>query len=128
VSSLNKLVSTRATPIINSTNNINNATSIPTRLVDNNKNINDNNYISGADNFTPRGENSQGRRTLRKRVIPKTQKHELNTIVYKIFEDKIHQGNICRFDPKEGYYTINLPNVKLDQQYNYCQVAMQCYQ
>jgi hypothetical protein len=30
----------------------------------------------------------------------------MNTTVYKIFKDKIHQGYICKFDPKEGYYTI----------------------
>jgi hypothetical protein len=33
-------------------------------------------------------------------------KQQQNTTVYKIFEDKIHQGYICKFDPKEGYYTI----------------------
>jgi hypothetical protein len=86
----------RATSILRSTNNIKNATSIPTKLVNNNNNINDNNTINGVDNVTPGEENSEenspGRKHLRKRMNPKIQKFKLNTTVYKIFEDKIHTG------------------------------------
>jgi hypothetical protein len=109
VRGLDKIISTRATSILNSTNNIKKATSIPTKLVNSNNNINDNNNINGVDNVTPGEENSgenSPRRRLRQRIIRKTQKLKLNTTVYKIFEDKIHQGYICEFDPKDGFYKI----------------------
>jgi hypothetical protein len=66
VRGLNKIISTRAPSILNSTNNINMATSIPnpstsipTKLVNNNNNINDNNNINGVDIVTPGEENSE---------------------------------------------------------------------
>jgi hypothetical protein len=111
---------------VNSTKNIKRATSIPSKLVNNstdNNNINDNNNISGVGNITPSeknsGENSEenspGRRHLRKRIIPKTQKLKLNTTVYKIFEDKIHQGYICEFDTKDGFYKIGYQDGDIEE-------------
>jgi hypothetical protein len=53
---LNKIISMRANPTLNTTNNIKKTTSIPTKLVNNNNNINDNNNnnnINGVDNVTP---------------------------------------------------------------------------
>jgi hypothetical protein len=123
VRGLNKIISTRATTILNSTNNINKTTSIPNKLVNNsnnnNNNINDNNNIGGADNVKASGENSEennpSRRQLRKRIIPKTQKLKLNTTVYKIFEDKIHQDYICKFDPKDGFYNIKYQDGDIEE-------------
>jgi hypothetical protein len=125
VCGLNKIISTRAPSIHNSTNNINKATatpkpspSIPTKLVNNNNNINDNNNINGADNVTPGEENSEEnspRRHLRKRMIPKTQRLKSNTTVYKIFEDKIHTGYICKFDPKDGFYKIKYQDGDIEE-------------
>jgi hypothetical protein len=129
VRGFNKIISTRAPSILNSTNNINKATSvpkpstsIPTRLVNNNNNVNDNNNIKGIDNVTPGWENSEEnseenspRRRLRQRIIPKTQKLELNTTVYKIFKEKIHQGYICEFDPKDGSYKIKYQDGDIEE-------------
>jgi hypothetical protein len=39
----------------------------------------------------------------------------LNTTVYKIFEDKIHQGYICKFDPKDGFYKIKYQDGDLEE-------------
>jgi hypothetical protein len=79
VHGLNKIISTLAPSIHNSTNNINKATatprpspSIPTKSVNINNNINDNNNINGVDNVTPGEENSEEnipRRLLRKIII-----------------------------------------------------------
>jgi hypothetical protein len=78
-------------------------------------NINDNNNINNNINE----ENSEGttpiRRQLRKRIIPKIQKLKLNTTVYKIFEDKIHQGYICEFDPKDGFYKIKYQDGDIEE-------------
>jgi hypothetical protein len=87
VRGLDKIISTRATSILNSTNNIKKATSIPNKLVNNstdNNNIRDNNNINGVDNGIQNGENSEEnspRRQLQKRMIPKTQKLKLNATV-----------------------------------------------
>ena len=74
-----------------------------TKTINNNDINTDNiiiqNNINGADYIIPQ-------RQLRKRTVPKTQKYQLNTTVYKIFEDKIHQGSLSKFDPKEGFHTI----------------------
>jgi hypothetical protein len=45
---------------------------------------------------------------LRTRAKEKKQRHKLNTAVYRIFCDDgaLHQGYICGFDTKEGYYKI----------------------
>jgi hypothetical protein len=118
VRSLNKIISKRATTILNSTNNIKQATSIPTKLVNNNNNINDTNNINGVDNVTPGEENSEEnspKRQLLKRVSPKTQKLKLNTTVYKIFEDKIHTGYICKFDSKDGFYKIKYQDGDIEE-------------
>jgi hypothetical protein len=90
VRGLNKIISLRTDPTLNTTNNIKKATSIPTKLVNNN-NINDNNNnnnINGVGNVTPSEENSEEnsdenslRQRLRKRIIPKPQKLKLNTTV-----------------------------------------------
>jgi hypothetical protein len=110
VHSLNEIFSMREPAILNS---IKKATSTPTESANNNINDNNNNNINGVNNVTTgeensgenSGENSQ-RRRLRKRIILKTQKLKLNTTVYKVFEDEIHQGYICEFDPKDGFYKI----------------------
>jgi hypothetical protein len=39
----------------------------------------------------------------------------LNTTVYKIFEDKIHTGYICEFDPKDGFYTIKYQDGDIEE-------------
>jgi hypothetical protein len=112
-----------ADPTLNTPNNIKKATSITTKLVNNNNNnnnINDNNNnnINGVDNVTPSEENSEEkspRRRLRKRIIPKPKKLKLNTTVYKIFEDKIHTGYTCKFDPKDGFYKIKYQDGDIDE-------------
>jgi hypothetical protein len=87
---LNKIISMRANPTLNTTNDIKNTTSIPTKLVNNNNNINDNNNnnnINGVNNVTPGEENNEEnnpRRRLRKRTIPKPQKLKLNTTIQNI--------------------------------------------
>ena len=43
-------------------------------------------------------------RVLRPRVQKKKQLYPRGTRVYKMFKDKYHQGYICDFDDKEGYY------------------------
>jgi hypothetical protein len=48
-------------------------------------------------------------------MIPKTQKLKLNTTVYKIFEDKIHTGYICEFDPKDGFYKIKYQDGDIEE-------------
>jgi hypothetical protein len=128
VRGLNKIISTRATTVLNSTNNINKTTSIPTELVNNstdNNNINENihnsggnNNVNGVGNVIQNGENSKENspsRQLRKRIIPKPKKHRLNTTVYKIFEDKIHQGYICKFDPEDGFYKIKYQDGDIEE-------------
>jgi hypothetical protein len=114
VRGLNEITSMRADPTLNATNNIN----------DNNNN---NNNINGADNVSPGGKNSDNineenteetnpnRRQLRKRIIPKPQKLKLNTTVYKIFEDKIHTGYICEFDPRDGFYKIKYQDGDIEE-------------
>jgi hypothetical protein len=81
--------------------------------------IKDNNNINGVGNVIQYGENSEennpSRKQLRKRIIPKTQKVKLNTTVYKIFEDKIHQGYICEFDPKDGFYKIKYQDGDIEE-------------
>jgi hypothetical protein len=123
VRGLNKIISMRADPTLNTTNNIKKATSIPTKSVNNNNNINDNNNnnnhnnISGVVNVTPSDENSEKNspRRLRKRIIPKPQKLKLNTTVYKIFEVKIHTGYICEFNSKDGFYKIKYQDGDIEE-------------
>jgi hypothetical protein len=100
VRGLNKIISLCATAILNSRNNIKKATSITkplasnsTKLVKNN-NIKYNNTINRVGNGVQNKENNPNRRQLRKITMPKTQKLKLNTMVYKIFSDKIHTGYI----------------------------------
>jgi hypothetical protein len=111
VRGLNEIFSMREPAILNTTNNIKKTTSIPTKLVNNNTNINDNNNINEENSE----DTNQNRRQLRKIIIPKTQKLKLNTTVYKIFKDKIHQGYICKFDPKDGCYKINYQDGDIEE-------------
>jgi hypothetical protein len=125
VRGLNEIFSMREPATLSTTNNIKKTTSIPTKLVNNNTNINDNNNnnnsnnINGDANVTPSEENSEhtnpNRRQLRRRIIPKTQKMKLNTTVYKIFEDKIHTGYICEFDPRDGFYKIKYQDGDIEE-------------
>jgi hypothetical protein len=39
----------------------------------------------------------------------------LNTIVHKIFGDKIHQGYICKFYPKDGFYKTKYQDGDLEE-------------
>jgi hypothetical protein len=39
----------------------------------------------------------------------------LNTTFYKIFEDKIHTGYICEFDPKDGFYKIKYQDGDIEE-------------
>jgi hypothetical protein len=104
VCGLNEIFSMREPSVLNTTNNIKKTTSIPIRFINNN-NINDDNNNDNNSNEENNDENSL-RQRLRKRIIPKKQKLKLNTTVYKMFEDKIHTGYICEFDPRDGFYKI----------------------
>jgi hypothetical protein len=48
-------------------------------------------------------------------MIPKPQKLKLNTTVYEIFEDKIHTGYICEFDPRDGFYKIKYQDGDIEE-------------
>jgi hypothetical protein len=48
-------------------------------------------------------------------MLPKIQKLKLNTTVYKIFEDKIHTGYICEFDPKDGFCKIKYQDGDIEE-------------
>jgi hypothetical protein len=39
----------------------------------------------------------------------------LNTTIYKIFEDKIHNGYICKFDPRDGFYKIKYQDGDIEE-------------
>jgi hypothetical protein len=104
----------------NSTENIKD---INDKIIDTNRspitkpNINDtnNNIID-----IQREENSPHtpiRRTLRTRATTKKQTHKLNTTVYRIFCDNggLHQGYICGFDTKEGYYKIKYQDGNIEE-------------
>jgi hypothetical protein len=39
----------------------------------------------------------------------------LNTTVYKIFEDNIHTGYICEFDPKDEFYKIKYQDGDIEE-------------
>jgi hypothetical protein len=115
------LSSTVSLESFNSTNNIKNNT-INNNTNDNNstKNITGNpltkpNINDTTDNIDGGSiTNSTNKnivtptRRLRTRATTKKQTHKLNTTVYRIFCDDgaLHQGYICRFDTKEGYYKI----------------------
>jgi hypothetical protein len=60
-------------------------------------------------------DTTPNRRQLGKRIIPKTQKLTLNTTVYKIFEDEIHTGYICEFDPRDGFYKIKYQDGDIEE-------------
>jgi hypothetical protein len=67
---------------------------------------------------TQREENSpQNARRLRTRATTKKQAHKLNTTVYKIFcnDGALHQGYICGFDTKEGYYKIKYQDCDIEE-------------
>jgi hypothetical protein len=106
------LSSTVSLDSFNSPNNVKNIT-----ISKNNNDNNNNKNITGipitkpniSDNIsnTQREENSQQCQQLRTRNKETKQKHKLTTTVYKIFEGgTTHQGYICSFDPKEGFYMI----------------------
>jgi hypothetical protein len=90
VRGLDEIFSMREPATLNSTNNSKKTTSIPTKLVNDNTNIYDNNNNNNSINEENSEDTNPNRRQLRKQIIPKTQKLKLNTTVYKIFEDKIH--------------------------------------
>jgi hypothetical protein len=109
----------------NRTNNIidtqrkeNSPQNAPIRSPITNPNINGNskNIIN-----TQREENSPQnaliRRKLRTRTTQKKQAHKMNTTVYRIFCDNggIHQGYICDFDTKEGYYKIKYQDGDIEE-------------
>jgi hypothetical protein len=73
------------------------------------------NVTTGEKNSEENSEENSPRRQLRKRIIPKPQKLKLNTTVYKIFEDKIHTGYICKFDPKDGFYKIKYQDGDIEE-------------
>jgi hypothetical protein len=102
VRGLNEIFSMREPPILN-----NNKKTTSTQNI--NDNINNNINEENNEDTTP------NRRQLRKRIIPKTQKLKLNTTVSKIFEDKIHQGYICGFDPKDGFYKIKYQDGDIEE-------------
>jgi hypothetical protein len=102
VHGLNEVKSMRAHPTLNATNNINDNNN-------NSNNINEENSEENNEDTTP------NRRQLRKRIIPKTQKLTLNTTIYKIFEDKIHTGYICEFDPRDGFYKIKYQDGDIEE-------------
>jgi hypothetical protein len=61
--------------------------------------------------------NTPNRRHLRTRATVKKQTHKLNTTVYRIFCDDsaLHQGYICGFDTKEGYYKIKYQDGDIEE-------------
>jgi hypothetical protein len=74
-----------------------------------NQNINDiNETIIDTQREENSPQNAPIRQTLRTRATKKKQAHKVNTTVYRIFCDDgaLHQGYICGFDTKEGYYKI----------------------
>jgi hypothetical protein len=106
------LSSTVSLDSFNSTNNIKNNT-INNNNNDNNstKNINDtndNNDGGSITNSTDKNIIGTPTRRLRTQATTNKQTHKLNTTVYRIFCDDgaLHQGYICGFDTKEGYYKI----------------------
>jgi hypothetical protein len=66
-------------------------------------------------NSEENSEENSPRRRLRKKIIPKPQKLKLNRTVYKIFEDKIHTGYICEFDPRDGFYKIKYQDRDIEE-------------
>jgi hypothetical protein len=70
---------------------------------------------------TQREENSPQkapiRRKLRTRTTEKKQRHKMNTTVYRIFcgDGALHQGYICGFDTKEGYYKIKYQDGDIEE-------------
>jgi hypothetical protein len=56
-------------------------------------------------------------RTLRTRATQKKPAHKMNTTVYRIFCDDggLHQGYICSFDTKEGYYKIKYQDGDIEE-------------
>jgi hypothetical protein len=104
------LSSTVSLDSFNSTKNITGSPLTKPNINDTNNNIID----------TQREENSPHapiRRTLRTRATNKKQAHKLNTTVYRIFCDDgaLHQGYICSFDTKEGYYKIKYQDGDIEE-------------
>jgi hypothetical protein len=77
-------------------------------------NINDNNDVNIINTKT---EDAPIGRTLRTRATKKKQAHKMNTTVYRIFCDDgaLHQGYICGFDTKEGYYKIKYQDGDIEE-------------
>jgi hypothetical protein len=105
----------------NRTNNIidtqreeNSPQNAPIRSPITDTNINDNNLniIDTKTEDTP-----IPRRTLRTRAKQIKQAHKMNTTVYRIFCDTgaLHQGYICGFDTKEGYYKIKYQDGDIEE-------------
>jgi hypothetical protein len=102
------LTSTVSLDSFNSPNNINNNT------ITNNSSPNN---IDGGTITNLEDKNITPTRRLRTRATEKKQTHKLNTTVYKIFCDDggLHQGYICGFDAKEGYYKIKYQDGNIDK-------------
>jgi hypothetical protein len=81
-------------------------------ITDTNINNNNNNIIDTKTEDAP-----ILRRTLRTRATKKKQAHKMNTTVYRIFCDDgaLHQGYICDFDTKEGYYKIKYQDDDIEE-------------
>jgi hypothetical protein len=110
----------------NRTNNIietqreeNSPQNAPIRSPISDQNISDNNDVNISD--TQREENSPQtapiRRTLRTRAKQFKQAHKMNTPVCRIFCDdgELHQGYICGFDTKEGYYKVKYQDGDIEE-------------
>jgi hypothetical protein len=99
----------RTNNIIDTQRNENSPQNAPIRSPITNPNINDINnvnIINTQEENSP--QNAPIRRKLRTRTTQIKQAHKMNTTVYRIFCDDggLHQGYICGFDTKEGYYKI----------------------
>jgi hypothetical protein len=121
------LSSTVSLDSFNSTNNIqsntitnNNSPNTITGSPITIQNINDTNPniidTQGEEN-SPNLKDAPIRCQLRKRATEKKQNHKLNTTVYRIFCDdgSLHQGYICGFDTKEGYYKIKYQDGDIEE-------------
>jgi hypothetical protein len=122
------LSSTVSLESFNSTNNIKNHTinnSNSTKNITGNPltkpNINDTtDNIDGGSITNSTNKHIIGtptRRPLRTRATTKKQTHKLNTTMYRIFCDDgaLHQGYICGFDTKEGYYKVKYQDGDIEE-------------
>jgi hypothetical protein len=106
---------------INNNNNDNNSTKNITGSPLTQRNINDTNDKTDGGSITYSTDkniiDTPTRRTLSTRATDRKQHHKLNTTVYRIFYDNgaLHQGYICGFDTKEGYYKIEYQDGDIEE-------------